>query len=71
MLVSFGIALLIIATCMAFLCIGLFFRRRFPHTHVEGNKALREKGIHCVKTMDALERRENPRKVSERKCRTK
>lgn len=56
---------------MVFLCVSLFFRRSFPHTHVEGNKALWKKGICCVRTMDAIDRRDNPRKVSERKTKKK
>jgi len=71
MWVSFGIALLIIATCMVFLCVRLFFHRSFPHTHVEGNKAMRKKGIYCIRTMDAMERKGNPHKISERKNKTK
>lgn len=63
---SFGPALFITAACMALLCVGLFFRRRFPDTHVDGNAALRKKGIRCAQAIDAAERRENPRKVKER-----
>jgi len=31
-------------------------KRTFPKTHVSQNKALREKGIHCVQTQDYEER---------------
>lgn len=31
---------------------------RFPNIHIEGNKALRKKGIHCAKSMDKLERKQ-------------
>ena len=30
---------------------------RFPNTHIEGNRALRKKGIFCAKTMDRMEMR--------------
>jgi len=69
MLASFGLTLLIVGLCVAFLCVGLFFRRGFPHTHVDGNKALRKKGIRCVQAMDAAERRENPHRVEEKRSR--
>lgn len=28
---------------------------RFPITHIEGNKALRKRGIYCAKTEDRLQ----------------
>lgn len=42
---------LIIAICMALLSIRLLLGKKdFVHTHVEGNKALAEKGISCAKS---------------------
>jgi hypothetical protein len=36
------------------LCIRIIIKKngRFPNTHVEGNPALREKGIKCVRAQD-------------------
>ena len=28
---------------------------KFPETHISRNKAMKNKGIHCVKTMDRME----------------
>lgn len=66
MLETFAISLLIVAIGMIFLCIRLFFRKAFIHTHVEGNKALGRKGISCIRTQDRMARQENPYSVSEK-----
>jgi len=49
----------IIAISMLFLCIGIFFGRRhtFRSQHVGQSAAMRRQGIHCVQSMDAMERR--------------
>lgn len=59
--------LLIIALSMVLLCVKILLKKggRFPNTHVDANTALRQKGITCVKTMDALERIDNPRRINE------
>jgi len=48
----------ILALCFVFLAIGMIISRKrtFPKTHVSQNKALRDKGIHCVQTQDFEER---------------
>lgn len=48
------------------LCIRIWVGKRFVHTHVDGNKALNEKGIHCVQSLDAAKRQDNPHAVSEK-----
>lgn len=55
----------IVAVSIALLAIKLLFGKRFVNLHIDGNKALNRKGIHCVQSMDATERKENPNKVSE------
>jgi len=52
------ISLVIIAFCFVFLAIGMIISRKrtFPKTHVSQNKALRDKGIHCVQTQDFEDR---------------
>lgn len=65
MLKLFILSLIAIAVCMALLAIKLFFGKKFVHLHIDGNKALNKKGIHCVQSMDARERKENPHKVKE------
>ena len=61
----------IIALCVFFLCIKMILKpgSRFGSTHIGGSKAMRERGIHCVQSMDAMERRESElrTRVSERR----
>ena len=45
-------ALLIIAVAIIFLSVRLFFRKGFVHTHIDGNKARNDKGIHCALSYD-------------------
>lgn len=58
----------IIAVSMFFLCIGVLFNRRhtFRSQHIGHSKAMRDRGINCVQSMDAMMRKENPNKVNER-----
>lgn len=65
MLEVFLFSLLIIATGIVFLCVRLFFGKRFVHTHIDGNKHLNKKGIHCVQALDAADRRERRHAVRE------
>lgn len=48
------ITVLIIAICMALLCVKLIFRKNgsFSSQHIHDSKALKEKGIHCVMDQD-------------------
>ncbi len=57
----------IVAFALVLLCIKLILlpRATFGSTHIGGSKAMRERGIHCVQSMDAIERQQNPHRVSE------
>ena len=66
MLKAFIASLVILVVCLALLCVRIFFGRRFVNTHVDGNKALRRRGIYCARTQDAIEQRKRQRGVSER-----
>ncbi|MDO4949709.1 MAG: hypothetical protein Q4E55_06025 [Bacteroidales bacterium] len=52
MLGTLGSAMLVVAGCVAMLCIGIVFKGKFPSMHVGGNKALQQRGIHCVQAQD-------------------
>lgn len=60
--------LIIVAISVAFLAVKLLVKKhgRFPNTHVGHSPAMRKRGITCVQTMDAMERTENPHRISER-----
>jgi hypothetical protein len=62
------ITLGIVSISVLLLCIKMLLRPdgQFSSQHIGNSKAMRQRGIHCVQSMDALERRENPYKVSER-----
>jgi hypothetical protein len=63
----FLIILAIIAIAVALLGIKVLLGRKFVNMHIEGNKALNKKGIHCVQSMDRNMRKENPHRVRERR----
>ncbi len=54
------ITLGIVALSVLFLCVKMLLNpgSKFGSTHIGGSKAMRERGIHCVQSMDAFERRE-------------
>ncbi|MBO7118935.1 MAG: hypothetical protein J6W03_01285 [Bacteroidaceae bacterium] len=54
------ITLGIVALCMLFLCVKILLKPggKFGSSHIGGSQAMRERGIHCVQSMDAFERRE-------------
>lgn len=60
--------LIIVAVCIALLCVKILFKKngRFPNTHVSGSKAMRERGIGCVQSQDREQRKTNPNAISER-----
>ncbi len=62
----FLFSLLIIAIGLLLLSVRLLMGKRFVHTHVDGNKALNKKGIHCAQSQDAAMRRVRRTAVSER-----
>lgn len=47
------ISTLIVAVSIALLSVRLFFGRGFVKTHVDQNKAMRQRGIHCAQAQDA------------------
>lgn len=51
------VSVVLILFSILLLGVRVFFTKdgRFPNTHVGGNKALRERGIHCAKTQDLEE----------------
>ncbi|MCD8263691.1 MAG: hypothetical protein LUD02_05640 [Tannerellaceae bacterium] len=52
MLTTFLITVIILVISVLLMSVKVIFIKggKFPNTHVSGNKALREKGIACVKT---------------------
>lgn len=54
-----AITLAVVSVAVLLLGVQTFFskRKKFPNTHVGGNKALNKKGIYCVQTQDAMARR--------------
>lgn len=59
----------IVTFALILLCIKLLLvpRSSYGSTHIGGSKAMREKGIYCVQSMDAMMRRDNPHRVQERR----
>ena len=55
---TIAISAVILLICFVFLAIQIIFKKNgsFPKTHVSQNKAMREKGIHCVQTQDYEDR---------------
>lgn len=60
----------IIAVSMFFLCVGVLFGKRhtFRSQHIGHSKAMRDRGINCVQSMDAIMRKDNPRRVNENRA---
>lgn len=66
----FQLFLIILAICaVAFLLLAIkvLVGKKFVHTHIDGNRHLNKKGIHCVQSMDRKMRRDNPNRVKEKK----
>ena len=63
----------IVALSVLFLCVKMILKpgSKFGSTHIGGSKAMRDRGIHCVQSMDAFERREKKTRVRERSRHTK
>jgi len=66
MLETIYLTAIIVGICVFLLGIGIIFKKKFPNTHVSGNKALRKKGIGCVQSQDREARKENPHRIAER-----
>lgn len=58
----------ILTVSLFFLCIGVLFNKRhtFRSQHIGHSKAMRDRGINCVQSMDAMMRKDNPNRVPER-----
>ena len=56
MLTTLLITVIILVICVVLLSVKVIFKKggKFPNTHIEGNAALREKGICCAKTQDRM-----------------
>ena len=56
MLTTLFITVIILVLCMLLFCVKILLKKggRFPNIHIEGNKALRKKGIFCARTMDRM-----------------
>ncbi|WP_455666590.1 hypothetical protein [Phocaeicola sp.] len=65
MLDTIFITVLIVAICIALLCIGIFLKGKFPNTHVSGSKALRKQGVGCVQSQDREARQPNKKAIAE------
>ena len=52
------ITLIVVAIAVFFLGIRIFlFGKKFPHTHIGGNKEMRKRGIVCAQSLDRIERK--------------
>ena len=62
------IVLVIVAIAVALLTVNIWLRGgEFRSQHIGQSKEMRKRGIHCVQSMDAMERRESKqKKVKER-----
>lgn len=69
MLKGLLVTLIIVGISMAFLAIKLIVKKngRFPNTHIGHSAAMRKRGITCIQSMDAMERKENPHRINERR----
>ena len=65
----FFITFFIIAVCLVLLSVRLFAGKRFVRTHVDQNKALGRKGIHCAQSQDAEMRHPRRTAVEEHRSR--
>ena len=56
------ITLLIVAICIVLLGVKVFFVKggKFPNGHVSGNKAMRDRGIGCVRSQDREAQKKKP-----------
>ncbi len=58
----------IVAISVILLCIKMILipGAKFGSSHIGHSREMRKRGIHCVQSMDAMERRANPHRVEER-----
>ena len=62
------ITLGIVAVAMLLLCVKVLLlpNGKIGSFHIGDSKAMRKRGIHCVQSMDRMERKANPHAVKER-----
>ncbi len=54
----------IVAISLLFLSVNILLRGgKFRSEHIGQSKALRQRGIHCVQSMDAMERAKDPHRA--------
>ncbi len=60
------LTLAFVAAALIFMAVGVLLRKdhSFRMQHVGQNKKLRENGIHCVQSMDAIDRKADPHRVA-------
>ena len=52
------ISIVFVAIAVLGLGVNVFIRKKkFPHTHIGGNKEMIKRGIYCAKTMDKIEQK--------------
>ncbi|RHJ78005.1 hypothetical protein [Parabacteroides sp. AM08-6] len=61
MLTTLLLTVIILVICVVLLSVKILLKKggMFPNTHIEGNAALRKKGIYCAKTQarrDSMQR---------------
>ena len=58
-----------VAVALLLLCIRIILlpHGRFRSFHVGDSKEMRKRGIHCVQSMDRLDRKPNPHALKERR----
>ena len=71
MIKLFLIILGLVAVALILLSIRLFVGKKFIHTHVDGNRALNKKGIHCAQSQDRQLRRKRKTAINEHSSKTK
>jgi hypothetical protein len=61
------LTLLIVAICVLFLGVKVFFVKggKFPNEHISHSKAMQERHIQCITEQDAQERSKSPLRVEE------
>ncbi|MGL5272790.1 MAG: hypothetical protein ACRC8J_04815 [Phocaeicola sp.] len=65
MLQTILITVLIVATSIVALSIGIIIKGKFPNTHVSGNKSLQQEGVSCAQSQDREARKTNHRATLE------
>lgn len=57
MLTTILYTVIILVICVLLLSVKVLFKKggRFPNTHIDGNRALGKKGIHCARTQDKID----------------